>query len=123
MKKKNFVTLLLGTVGGILFALGMCMAMLPAWNLFGPGIGAGCAGLAVLLAMVLVRRRMEGKSLRLKLTGKTVGTVLLSILGVAALGLGMCLVMVWENMLWGIVLGIAGIVILCQIPLVRGLKA
>lgn len=32
MKKKNFVTLLLATVGGILFALGMCMALLPQWG-------------------------------------------------------------------------------------------
>lgn len=29
MKKKNFVSLVMGTVGGILFALGMCMCMLP----------------------------------------------------------------------------------------------
>ena len=29
MKKKNFVSLLFGTVGGILFALGMCMCLLP----------------------------------------------------------------------------------------------
>ena len=29
MSKKNFVSLILGTVGGILFALGMCMAMIP----------------------------------------------------------------------------------------------
>ena len=27
MKKKNFVTLILSTIGGILFALGMCMAL------------------------------------------------------------------------------------------------
>ncbi len=26
MKKKNFVTLIMSTVGGILFALGMCMS-------------------------------------------------------------------------------------------------
>ena len=28
MKKKDFVTLIMSTVGGILFALGMCMALL-----------------------------------------------------------------------------------------------
>ena len=26
MKKKNFVSMIMGTVGGILFAIGMCMA-------------------------------------------------------------------------------------------------
>ena len=30
MQKKNFVTLILSTAGGILFALGMCMALLPS---------------------------------------------------------------------------------------------
>ena len=33
MKKENFVSLILGTVGGILFALGMCMCWgPPAWR-------------------------------------------------------------------------------------------
>ena len=38
MKKSNFVAMILGTIGGILFALGMCMAMIPEWNAFKPGI-------------------------------------------------------------------------------------
>lgn len=29
MKKKDFITLVMSTVGGILFALGMCMALIP----------------------------------------------------------------------------------------------
>ena len=32
MKKKDFITLIMSTVGGILFALGMCMALLPEWG-------------------------------------------------------------------------------------------
>ena len=50
MKKENFVSLILGTVGGILFALGMCMCLLPDWNAFKPGLVTGVIGLAVLLA-------------------------------------------------------------------------
>lgn len=37
MKKKNFVTLILSTIGGILFALGMCMCLIPEWGTFTPG--------------------------------------------------------------------------------------
>lgn len=119
MTKKNFITLLLSTVGGILFALGMCMAMIPEWNAFTQGVVVGCIGLVVLIIMFLVRRKMEGKSIIVKFTAKTIGTILLSIVGTAALGFGMCLVMVWNNM----VLGIVGIVLLlCLIPLVKGLK-
>ncbi len=123
MTKKNFITLLLSTVGGILFALGMCMAMIPEWNASTQGIVVGCIGLVVLIIMILVRRKMEGKSIIVKLTAKTIGTILLSIVGTAALGFGMCLVMVWNNIVLGIVLGIVGIILLlCLIPLVKGLK-
>ena len=123
MTKKNFVTLILGTIGGILFALGMCMAMLPEWNAFTPGVVIGAVGLIVLLAMVMVRRKMEGKPLIVKLNAKTVGTVLLGIIGTLALGVGMCMVMVWNMLVCGVVVGLVGIVLLlCLIPLVKGLK-
>lgn len=29
MKKSNFAALILGVIGGVFFALGMCMALLP----------------------------------------------------------------------------------------------
>ncbi|MDY3860205.1 MAG: hypothetical protein SO014_06180 [Candidatus Limivicinus sp.] len=123
MTKKNFVTLILGTIGGILFALGMCMAMLPEWNAFTPGFVIGAVGLIVLLAMVMVRRKMEGKPIVVKLTAKTVGAILLGIIGTLALGVGMCMVMVWDMLIYGIVVGLVGIVLLlCLIPMVKGLK-
>ena len=34
MKKSNFVAMLLGTVSGMLFALGMCMVLISEWNSF-----------------------------------------------------------------------------------------
>lgn len=123
MTKKNFITLILSTVGGILFALGMCMTMLPEWNAFTQGIVVGCVGLAVLVVMLLVRRKMEGKSIIVKLTARTVGTILISIAGAAALGIGMCMVMVWNNLVLGVVLGTVGILLLlCLIPMIKGLK-
>ena len=57
MKKKDFVTLILGTIGGILFALGMCMALLPAWGVFRQGVAVGAVGALVLAAMLVVRRK------------------------------------------------------------------
>lgn len=123
MTKKNFITLILSTIGAILFALGMCMAMIPEWNAFTQGVAVGGVGLVVLVAMILVRRKMEGKPIIIKFTAKTIGTIFLSIAGAAALGFGMCLVMVWNNLVPGIVLGIVGIVLLlCLIPMVKGLK-
>lgn len=74
MKKSNFVALVMGTISMVFFALGMCMAMLPEWNAFEPGIG-------------------------------------------------MCLTMVWANMILGIIIGLAGIVVLLMlIPLCKGIR-
>lgn len=124
MTKKNFITLILSTIGGILFAVGMCMCLLPEWNAFSQGVVVAVVGAAVLLAMVIVRRKMEHKPLVVKLTGKTIGTILLSIAGALTLGVGMCMTMVWEGlMLQGIVVGVVGIVLLlCIIPLCKGIK-
>lgn len=121
MEKKNFVTLVFGTVGGILFAIGMCMCLLPAWNAFRPGVVLGAVGVVVLLAMWIVRRKMEGKP-AIRLTGKAVGTVLLGIVGALGLGVGMCMTMIWNLLVPGILVGIVGIVLLlCLIPLVKGI--
>lgn len=123
MSKKNFVTLIFTTIGGILFALGMCMALLPEWNAFNQGIIMGAIGLVVLLVMVIVRRKMEGKPIIVKLSGRTVGSIVLGVAGALILGAGMCMVMVWNMMVYGIVVGIVGIVMLLfLIPLVKGLK-
>ena len=122
MSKKNFISLILGIIGGILFALGMCMAMLPEWSVFKPGVAVGAVGAVILLIMVMVRRKMEGKSIMVKLSGKTIGTVVLGVVGAIVLGVGMCMVMVWNMLVQGIIVGLAGIVLLlCLIPLVKGI--
>lgn len=122
MKKKDFVTLILSTVGGILFALGMCMCLLPEWDAMPQGVVIGAIGLLVLLVMVLVRRKMDGKP-AIVFNGKTIAATLLSIVGAMALGVGMCMVMIWDQMVLGVVVGIVGIVLLlCLIPVVKGLK-
>ena len=121
MKKSNFVALILGTVGGVFFALGMCMCLLPEWGMATQGVVCGVAGLAVLLATVLIWRKMEKKA-PIKLDGKTVGAVLVGLLGALLLGVGMCLSMVFAKMVLGIVVGVIGIVVLLMlIPLTKGI--
>lgn len=123
MKKKNFVSLILSTVGGLLFALGMCMALIPEWNTFNQGIAVGAVGAVILIAMLIVRRIMEGKK-AINLNGKAVGAVLIGVAGALLLGLGMCMTMVWESLfIPGIAVGIVGIVVLlCLIPFCKGLE-
>lgn len=124
MKKKNFVTMIMGTIGGILFAIGMCMCLIAEWGAFSQGVVVSIVGLVILLVMLLVRRKMEGKSIAIKLSGKAIGVTLLGIVGALTLGVGMCMTMVWTDlMLWGIIIGCVGIVLLlCLIPLCKGIK-
>lgn len=122
MKKSNFVTLILGTIGGVFFALGMCMCLLPEWGMATQGVVCGVIGLVVLLCTVLIWRKMENKA-PIKLDGKTVGAVLVGLLGALLLGVGMCLCTVFAKMVLGIVVGLVGIVVLLMlIPLTKGIK-
>ena len=122
MKKSNFAALILGTIGIVFFALGMCMCTIPEWGLFDKGIVAGSVGLAVLLITILVWRRMEGKE-PVKLNPKTVGAVVVGVFGALLFGVGMCLTMVFDRMVLGVVIGLAGIVVLLMlIPLTKGIR-
>ena len=122
MKKSNFVALILGTVGGVFFALGMCMALLPEWGMFQQGIGAGVIGMLVLLVDLVIWRKMEGKE-PIKLSGKVVGSVAVGVVGALLLGVGMCLTMVFGKMFLGIGSGLVGIVVLLMlIPMTVGIR-
>ena len=122
MKKSSFVTMVLGTVSGVLFALGMCMALIPEWGAFQPGIIFGCVGLFLALITLIVWRRMTHKE-PIRISGKNILTITVGIIGALALGVGMCFSMVWGKMILVVVIGLAGIVILlCLIPFTQGIK-
>lgn len=122
MKKSSFVAMMLGTVSGVLFAIGMCMALLPEWNAFRPGIIFGCVGVVMAIITFIVWRKMTGKE-PIKISGKAVLTAIVGIIGALALGVGMCFTMVWGEMILGIVIGFIGIVVLLfLIPLTKGMK-
>ncbi len=122
MKKSSFVALVMGTVSGMLFAIGMCMALLPEWNAFRPGVIFGCLGLVLGLVTVLIWRKMTHKA-PIRLSGKAAAAIALGIAGSLLLGVGMCLCMVWGKLILGIAIGILGILaLLGLIPLLAGLK-
>ena len=122
MKKSSFAAMVLGTVSVVLFALGMCMALIQEWNAFMPGVIFGCAGLLFGLITLIVWRRMEHKE-PIRIDGKTILTVVIAAMGALALGVGMCLSMVWDKMVMGVGIGLVGIVVLlCLLPLTKGIK-
>lgn len=122
MKKSNFITLMMTVVGTLLFGFGMCMTLLPEWEMMKPGIVCGAAGLIVLLAAVIYWRRKEGKQ-PIRVSGKALGIAALATAGSLLLGAGMSLCMAYGNMVFGVILGIVGIVVLMMlIPVTVGLK-
>ena len=122
MKKSSFVAMMLGTVSGVLFALGMCMAILPEWNAFKPGIVFGAVGIILGLITVIVWRKMEHKA-PIKLNGRMIALTVFGIIGALTLGVGMCFCMVWENIILGTIIGLVGILLLLSlIPITKGIK-
>ena len=77
-----------------------------------------CLGFITLIAW----RKMEHKQ-PIHVTGKTVLSIIVGVVGSLALGVGMCFSMVWGKMILGILIGLVGIVVLlCLIPLMKGIK-
>lgn len=122
MKKSSFAALVLGSVGGVFFALGMCMVLLPEWNTFREGVIFGSIGLLIGLLTVFVWCKMEHKRLP-KLSGKIVLRALYTVLSVLVLGAGMCMCLVWKAFVWGTLVGLLGMMMLFSlIPMIKGLK-
>ena len=123
MEKKNFITLIMAVIGGMLFSLGMCMCLLPEWGTFKQGVVLGAVGAVELLITWIVYRKMSGKQ-PIKLNAKIIGKVVYGIFAALVFGVGMCMTMVFENMMIpGILVGIVGIILLlCLIPMCIGLK-
>lgn len=54
MKKSNFVALILGTIGVVFFALGMCLCMV--FNKLVLGVVIGLIGIVILLMLIPLTR-------------------------------------------------------------------
>ena len=122
MKKSSFIALVLGTVSGVLFALGMCMALLPEWNAFREGVIFGSVGIVLGVITALVWCKMENKKLP-KMNGKNVLRTIYAVVAVLILGVGMCMCLVWAQIVWGTLVGLLGIIMLIAlIPMIKGIQ-
>lgn len=122
MKKADFITLIVAVAGGLLFSLGMCMCLIPQWNAFSEGVLVAAIGAAVLLTLLITLRIRSGKKAK-PICWKMVGKIAFAIISALIFGTGMCLVMVFQQILLGIAVGIVGILLLlCLIPMFAGLK-
>ena len=122
MKKSQFIALLVGVIGGLLFSVGMCMCLLPEWNAFNAGVVVAAIGAVILLILAIVCRVKSGKPAK-KINWKLVGKIAYATISALVLGVGMAMILEMEMMLWGVVVGIVGIImLLCLIPMCVGFK-
>ena len=122
MNKNHFITLVVCVVAGLIFSLGMCMCLLPEWDSFTLGVvltSIGGVALAIMGIIALVKNNKNRTPINWKLVGK----ITYGVVSALILGLGMCMIMIWNLMLWGIIVGIVGIVMLLfLIPMFLGFK-
>lgn len=122
MKKSTYVTMVLGMIGTVIVALGMCMVLIPEWSLFQHGIWVGSIGIIILVSAWLFWRHLEKKP-RIQLSKKMIGSFLMFSLGCLCFGIGMCFAMVWDHIILGVFIGLVGMLLLISlIPYIKGIQ-
>lgn len=115
MKKDTLLEIILGTVGGLVFALGMCMCLLPEWNMFTQGVVTSIIGFIILLCIIPIYRKEHPKKTHGPVNWGIVFTFVIGIVGSLIMGYGMSKVMIEgatkSDMLVGIITGIVGLII------------
>ena len=116
MKKETLLEIILGTVGGLVFAIGMCMCLIPEWDLFTAGVVTAIIGFIILLCIIPVYRKEHPRKVKNKKTDwGIVLTFVVGIIGSLVMGFGMSKVMVGDptrtDLLVGIITGIVGLLV------------
>ena len=117
MKKETLLEIILGTIGGLVFAIGMCMCLLPEWNMFTAGVITTIIGFVILLCIIPVyksshpKKEKENKPINLGI----VLTWIVGVVGALIMGFGMSKILVGNastsDMIVGLITGVVGLVI------------
>lgn len=115
MKKETLLEIIIGTIGGLVTSIGMCMCLLPKWNLFKTGIIVSIIGVIVLLCIIPIYRRKHPKQRNEPINWGIITTWIIGIVGALVMGFGMSKVMTQSankvDMIIGMVTGIVGLII------------
>ncbi len=115
MKKETLLEIILGTIGGLVFAIGMTMCLIPEWKLFKAGVVVTILGFIILLMIIPVYRSNHPKKEHAPINFGIVFTWVIGIVGALVMGFGMSKVMVGDpsktDLLIGIATGIVGLLI------------
>ena len=115
MKKETLLEIILGTTGGLVFALGMCMCLIPEWNLFKTGVVITVLGFIILLCIIPIYRKSHPKKESKKINWSIIIVWTIGVVGSLIMGYGMSKTMTGDpttkEMITGIVIGIIGLLI------------
>lgn len=117
MKKETLLEIIFGSIGGVIFAFGMCMCLIPKWDLFKAGLITGIIGFLILLCIIPIHRKANPRKLIKKKSTDwgLVFTWTIGIIGSLIMGFGMSKVMVGEpeklDLLIGMGTGVVGLLI------------
>ena len=115
MKKDTLLSIILGTIGGLVFSVGMCMCLVTEWNMFTPGVIVTIIGFIILLCIIPIYRKDHPKKERGPINWGLVITWTVGVIGSLILGLGMSLIMVGEatktDMIIGMITGVVGLLV------------
>ena len=111
MKKNHFINLIICVLAGLLFSVGLCMCLLPEWNMFTAGVVLTSIGGVSLLLMGSIAYIKNAKN-RNPINWKLVGKITYGVVGTLIMGLGMAMIMVWNLILLGVLVGIVGLLML-----------
>lgn len=114
MKKDTLIQIILGTIGGLIASIGMCMCLVEEWNMLKPGVVVCIVGVIILLCMIPVYRKSHPVK-RKGFNGGLIATVVIGIIGALVMGTGMSLCLV-ENqetakMILGLIVGVVGLLV------------
>ena len=115
MKKDTLLEIILGTIGGLVFAIGMCMTLIPECNLFNLGVVITVIGFILLLCIIPIYRSTHPKKQHAPINWGIVFTWIIGVVGALIMGFGMSKVMIdapsQSELILGIVVGIIGLLI------------
>lgn len=115
MKKETLLEIILGTIGGLIFAIGMCMCLIPEWNVFKTGVIVAIIGFIILLCIIPVYRKSHPKKQHGPIDWGIVLTWTVGVVGALIMGFGMSKIMVGNastsDMVVGLITGVVGLVI------------
>lgn len=115
MKKETLLEIIIGTIGGLITSVGMCMCLIPEWDMFTAGVVVTIVGIILLLFIIPIYRSNHPKKGHAPINWGIVTAWVIGVIGALIMGFGMSKVMVdgasSSDMLIGIVTGVIGLLV------------